>query len=507
MAALRLILLHLASTAFAFAAVEIRFVPAATEGAVSLGIYDSGGRLVRVLCDEWPFDRFEIGLNGLATSWDGSDAAGQPVPAGIYRARGYVVGTADVQGEAVWFNDWMGEVDAPAIAAVAVAGILPGGDLLLAAHLSDGRGALLRYGLSGETRWSVLASEPLGGRSGAARLAVGADRAFLLFSGRLRVLSLETGSEIPAALPVASPRDVSACGDRVAVLDGEQVKIFEANGSAPQDDFAAPPPGANAIALLSGGSVAAAGNDGSLWLHDRAWSRLESAQGVKVRSLASGHADTFWAAEEHADGTVAVAQYSPREGCLAEWIPPDQGGAPSALGASAEADYFVAVLDYANRNRTVAIRRGAGGVWELAADKTITDSSAYGWTAGGLSPDSGELPATITLPLAANPLDPSASRSLLLHVMADETGTGLAADDGLPLVRVSDRPGFLRVMVRPGATPSEARFYQGNGSCVEEYALSGLGSVASFDAGTIEMEGGAERPAPPAEDAEPGATP
>ena len=79
---------------------SIRFVPAAASGMVSLGIYDRQGALVRVLCDEWPFSRFRIGLNGLSTSWDGNDDAGQSVAAGTYTARGFVVGDIAVSGEA-----------------------------------------------------------------------------------------------------------------------------------------------------------------------------------------------------------------------------------------------------------------------------------------------------------------------------------------------------------------------------------------------------------------------
>ncbi|MEX1010039.1 MAG: hypothetical protein WEC72_01715, partial [Chthoniobacterales bacterium] len=88
-------------------ATEIRFVPAAGNGTVSLGLYDREGQLVRVLCDEWTFSRFRIGLNGLSTTWDGKDDAGQPVPEGTYTARGFVVGDIAISGEAFHFNDWI----------------------------------------------------------------------------------------------------------------------------------------------------------------------------------------------------------------------------------------------------------------------------------------------------------------------------------------------------------------------------------------------------------------
>lgn len=508
MAALRLILLHAVLTAASFAAVEIRFVPAFPDGAVSLGIYDTEGRLVRVLCEEWPFDRFAVGLNGLSTSWDGKDAAGHPVSAGSYRARGYVVGSVEVEGEAIWFNDWMGEVDAPAIEAIAAVGVLPGGDLLLAARLTGDRGALLRCALYDEIRWQVLATEPLVERSGPVRLALASDRVYLLFSGCLRAIDLQSGKEMSVVPPAESPRDVSVWGDRVAVLDRDTVKIFSVADAALHKEFAAPQPGAKAIALLSDGSIAAAGADGSLWRHDGDWSRIDLADGVKVRLLAPGLEGTFWVAEESVGGLVAVAQYSPHEGRLAEWPSAGASEALVSLAASAESDSFAAVLDSPGHNRTVAIRRQTvGGSWEWAADKTITDSASFGWTSAGLSPDTGQRPETIAVRLAENPLDPAAPRTLVLRATADEAGTGLTTADGLPLIRVSEEAGFFRVMVRPGTTSGEVRFYQGDGARVEEYLLTGLGAVASFDAGTIEMEGGAEKPAPPTDAEETAAIP
>jgi hypothetical protein len=47
-------------------------------------------------------------------------------------------------------------------------------------------------------------------------------------------------------------------------------------------------------------------------------------------------------------------------------------------------------------------------------------------------------------------------------------------------------------MVLPGPTENTARFFQGDGACVEEYSLSNLGDITSFDAGTIKMNGGAD---------------
>ncbi len=500
MAPLRLALLFLALAAAA-RAVEIRFVPAAAEGTVSLGIYDGSGKLVRVLCDEWPIGRFGTGLNGLSTEWDGKDSAGQPVPTGLYRARGFVVGAVAVEGEAFHFNDWIGTDDAPRIVSVAATGLLPDGGLLLAARMAGGAGALLRYDPQSTGAWKTLATEPSAPTVEKVKLAIASNRVFVLLDRRIRALDLASGKEIVVPEPAAEPADIAARGDRLALLAADSIKILGAADFAKRSELPLPPSRPVAFALLEGDTVVAAGEDGSLWLSGPQWKRLETPPDSKVSALAAGRGNTFWALERKGDAPPVVVQYSPEEGRLAEWLSP-VAGRPGGLAASTEVDYFAATFTQPASERTVAIRRRAGEGWELAADKTITASSSFGWADDKLAPASGELPDEITGELKPNPLDPSGPRSLVLRAGAVGGGTGLVAGDGLPLVRVSEEPGFTRLMVLPGFAPGTARFYQGDVACVEQYNLVNLGDITAFDAGSIEMEGGVEKAPPPEEDPE-----
>src|SRR5437588_5228312 len=72
--------------------VPLRFVPPPMEGTISLGIFDSDGKLVRVLHREAKIDIFTVEENSLSTTWDGKNEAGEDSPAGKYRGRGYLVG-------------------------------------------------------------------------------------------------------------------------------------------------------------------------------------------------------------------------------------------------------------------------------------------------------------------------------------------------------------------------------------------------------------------------------
>jgi FlgD Ig-like domain len=85
-----------ALTASPTRSIRIRFVPPPLDGTISLGIYDSSGKLVRVLRQQAPLDSFNIGADALETTWDGKDDDGQDLPPGKYKAHGYAVGSIQV---------------------------------------------------------------------------------------------------------------------------------------------------------------------------------------------------------------------------------------------------------------------------------------------------------------------------------------------------------------------------------------------------------------------------
>ena len=77
--------------------VRISFVPPPLEGTISLGIYDSNGKLARVLYQEAELDEFTVGPDALMTKWDGKNDDDEDLPSGKYRARGYVVGPLKIE--------------------------------------------------------------------------------------------------------------------------------------------------------------------------------------------------------------------------------------------------------------------------------------------------------------------------------------------------------------------------------------------------------------------------
>jgi hypothetical protein len=76
---------------------RISFVPPPMEGTISFGIYDKNGKLVRVLHQEAKLNEFAIGADALVTKWDGKNDDEEDLPAGKYRARGYLVGSLKIE--------------------------------------------------------------------------------------------------------------------------------------------------------------------------------------------------------------------------------------------------------------------------------------------------------------------------------------------------------------------------------------------------------------------------
>jgi hypothetical protein len=117
--------------------VRISFAPPPLEGTLSLGIYDTAEKLVRVLHRESETDDFAIGHDALITTWDGKDDDGADLPVGKYDARGYAVGNLSVEGVDYFFNDWVTDEHSPHL--VRIHDLACEGEMLrLEVQLTDG---------------------------------------------------------------------------------------------------------------------------------------------------------------------------------------------------------------------------------------------------------------------------------------------------------------------------------------------------------------------------------
>ena len=202
--------------------VRITFLPPPMEGALSLGIYDKKGKLVRILAREAVKKDFFVGLNGFITNWDGKDDAGKPAPAGTYSARGFAVGELAVEGEAYHGNDWMIADDSPRLRRVLALELRQSGRLALWAESADGKPQLVRADQAGEFTGEIPLEPQIAalamGDEAAPKTAEQPPRA-VIAEGKVAIV--ERGETRPLALPdLVKPLDASlGRDDRVWVID------------------------------------------------------------------------------------------------------------------------------------------------------------------------------------------------------------------------------------------------------------------------------------------------
>src|ERR1700756_3533663 len=104
---------------------QLMFIPPPVEGVISLGVYDSKGKLVRVLKKAASIDSFKSGLNGLFIDWDRNDSQGKPVPSGKYFAKGVLVRDVKIAGVAFHLNDWIVDANSPRPRRILSVALLP----------------------------------------------------------------------------------------------------------------------------------------------------------------------------------------------------------------------------------------------------------------------------------------------------------------------------------------------------------------------------------------------
>ncbi len=475
------------------------------EGRISLGVYDSSGRLVRTLCAGATEGDFQIGLNGLIATWDGKNDAGRPLPAGSYRVRGWVVPDAvEVEGEAYHFNDWVTDDATPALTGIGA--VVPTGDetfVLFGVRPTrnreePGESALLGY--AEETGLVELARLPYKARFLAgtpARVAVDDRR-------ENRLLSIPLGApDSPLVADGPSGGWVAGAlrGDRLYLLPADGERVLEVWGT----DLSGPPvrePAPDNTKSLQANEDALLAWDGkSLWFrrNDR-FEKIPVTEFPDGAHFSAGPNDTFWTAGFVGDDMVA-RQYDFAGELLREMRVPKEFAGEVRIFASGDSPLFYLLLRSANASRqtlrgyrpvpSTEVREEEGVArvdWEIFIDKTIENSRRFGLRNGRLVPDAGTDAQNFQSKIALDP-DPLTGKKggVTVTVARRDGDLWLATKDGLPLKKLVDNSTGDRFVMEQGKTEGSVRLFAGNGVVVAEYLISGLNTLAAIDAGEIEL--------------------
>ncbi len=498
---------------FAFALPEV-------EGRISLGVFDSTGKLRRALYINAVETDFVVGLNGLIAVWDGKDDFGQPLPGGQYHVRGYLVGGGlKAEGIAYHFNDWIDDEKSPRITRIDDFRKLPGGFLVLAETLDSMhpivfrfdqlRGFLWTSPLSGDSP-GLAARESLPELSSSAtytlpefsqaknlsspvsrRMLAATDRyGTVLLRGNLHSLDMSDGTILRSQqVEFSHAVGVDASGDALFVATAGSI----ARVSLP--DFVTvkeekTPFAVESLAVHGEQMLAASASDWEVWESKHAqWEKLPLA--VAASSLSFGYGETIWmTAVDEKDGKPFTGQFS-RQG---EFLRSYRDEFSPVKVCASNAVEEIAVLEIsgaAQRLRSLSlVEKGsdATGEWAVDFEKVIQDCRRFGLVEGKLVPDAADVPQIdhVNITLATGGLT-SSSHKLAVRVTSDRAGLWLETQSGLRLAFLASQPNVRRVVLLLGSGREFLTVYAGDGAVVAEYAVRGLGNIIEIDAGEVEL--------------------
>jgi hypothetical protein len=493
---------------FAFALPE-------TEGRISLGVYDSAGKLRRTLYVNAAETDFIIGLNGLIAKWDGKDDFGQALPPGQYRVRGYLV-TDDLKAEGIayHFNDWVDDEKAPRIVRIDDFRKHPGGVVVLAQALNDSHPLVFRFDQLRGFLWTTSLGGPLSpgtlveeapptsepryhlarfseadlSSPGKNRLLATTEHyAAILVRDTLHLLEMNAGTVIGTQPNKFSQVECFAAGHEALFVGGQTdlTKIGVPNLET-VEEIDAPIP-FDALEVLGEQMLGASSSYWQLWgTIDGKWEQLPL--NIAASSLSFGFGDTFWVtAIDEKDGKPFTGQFN-RQG---EFLRSYRDEFLPVRVCASSAIEEIAVLEKGGatqRLRVLSLGAKSPGEWVVNFEKVIQNCEKFGIVNGKLVPDAGTVPQidAVDVPLSTGGLSASAQK-LALRVTSDHAGLWLETKSGLRLAFLASQPNVRRVVVDFRPEKKILRVYAGDGAVVAEYAVKGLGNIVEIDAGDVEL--------------------
>jgi hypothetical protein len=456
---------------------QLMFVPPPVEGVISLAVYDSKGKLVRVLKKAAPLDSFKSGLNGLFIDWDGNDAQGKALPSGKFFARGVLIGDVKVAGVAFHLNDWVHGADDSRIRKIFSATLL---------------NELRPVVLAGSSQLGLVTFENNGNRSKLVSLTFNpqtikaAGSNILAFdNARFALIDPATGAQLSQqSLP--DVRDADAFENRILVLTGDQVR-YQINDTPL--DLKSPADNLFHCAVLTS-SIVVATKQAKIWkLEGQQFSEVDPGATGELLDLSAGTSDSVWLLLKTGTATI-LKQVNPTGETVREIALPPELQTVTRLSASRNEDALLLVSDNDAVQRVIGVRFQAANqgksVWVKWFDRTLVPFRFFDVREGKVIPTDARIdsPPVFVKP-ANNPMENTRQAIFQLTIYADETGAWVASVDGLPLFQVCETKNINQTRwISDGA--NGMRVYVSDGSVVEEYHLTGLENLFRFDAGSFD---------------------
>lgn len=456
---------------------QLLFVPPPVDGVISLGVYNSKGKLIRVLKKASDIESFKSASDGLVVDWDRKDMEGKQVPNGKYFARGVLIGDVKIEGVAFHLNDWVNASPDPRIRKVLSAALLNQQRPAVLADASQPEVMVLEDNGT-PARTIPLQFNPL--------TVKGAGVNLLLFD-KARLVSIEPASGTAIFTQnLADIRDADAFGGRSVVLNGNQVTYRIDDAS---QDLKPPAEDLFRCAVLSS-SVLIASKEANVWkLDGQGFEPLDTGEKGELLDLSAGQSDSAWLLVKTNTATL-LKQMDLSGKTLREIELPSDLQKVTRLGASRNDDALLLISDDGNTQRVVGVRFQTASqgksIWEKWFDRTLTAFKFFDLKDGEVVPASAKTdsPPVFVRP-ANNPMENTRQALFQLSITTDETGAWVANADGLPLLQVCATKNIKQTKcISDGA--NGLRVYTSDGIVVEEYHIKSLENLFRFDAGSFD---------------------
>jgi hypothetical protein len=455
---------------------QLIFIPPPIEGVISLGVYDTRGKLVRVLKQAAEIDSFKSGLDGLFVNWDGTDASGKNAAPGKYFARGVLIGDVNISGVAYHLNDWVDDAQNLRVKTISSPALLGGRSLAVLADTGHQEILIVDAASMKPQRFSV---DP-----GLVRLKSDGANLLAIYSDHIANIAVQNGtvSESNAAPNV---RDADRSGANWAIVTDQEIQYKTADQKT---TIALPTPDINRCALLTTSLVVASPN-GKLW-------RTEGDHLVPVEldepgellDLCAGAGDQIWLLIGNGAKTwlrqIDLAAKTSKDLTLPDGLPKIR-----QLSASRTNSDLLLDADLNPGNRIIGLHfqavKDQQSVWEKWFDRSLVPHQFFDVRAGTVvrADTKTDSPPLLIRP-ENNPLENTRQPNFLLSAIADDQGVHLASVDGLPLLQISKTKGVEQVKWEPNGA-SGMKVYLSDGTVVEEYSITGLQNLYRFDAGSF----------------------
>jgi hypothetical protein len=170
---------------------------------------------------------------------------------------------------------------------------------------------------------------------------------------------------------------------------------------------------------------------------------------------------------------------------------------PKAIAASLKADKIYLLEENDGRQRVRALSLAttksegadkAVSEWKVDFEKSIVGHKHFSVVDGKpVASASSEIPDKVKIKLQANPLLNDDRVSVEMMIGLDGDGSFIKSADGLPLCTISETQNLNRALLVPHGS-NALDVFQDDGAVVEEFRVSGVDQMMSFDCGGFELK-------------------